>query len=64
MSSSLLPIVVLVVALPVLIFEVAMFVDMLKNERLTDQQRMLWAAGMLLLHPFVAIYYYFTERNR
>lgn len=44
-------------------FEIWMFVDAIRNPRLTDQRRMLWCLGMLLVHPFVAIFYYFTSRS-
>jgi len=42
-------------------FEIFMFVDAVRNPRLSDTQRLLWCAGMLLVHPFVAIAYYVLE---
>jgi len=46
-------------------FEIFMFVDAVRNTRLTDTQKLLWCAGMLLVHPFVAIAYYVLEyQNR
>ncbi len=46
-------------------FEIAMFVDAVRNPRLTDAQRLLWCAGMLFVHPFVAVAYYVLEyQNR
>jgi hypothetical protein len=53
----------IIVALLVLAFEVAMFIGMLKNEHLTQNSKIIWACAMLLFHPFVAIYYYFTAHN-
>lgn len=43
----------------VLAFEIWMFIDVFSNPKLTQQSRILWAIGMLLLHPFVAIVYFF-----
>jgi len=45
----------------VFVFEVFMFLDAFKNPRLTSTERLVWCAAMLLLHPFVAIIYYFAE---
>jgi hypothetical protein len=58
------PIIVLIIALPILAFEIYMFIDMLNNKDITDRDKIIWAIAMLLLHPFVAIYYYFTARQR
>jgi len=48
----------------VLAFEVWMFVDAVKNPRLTDSQRLLWCLGMLVIHPVVALVYYFIEYQK
>jgi hypothetical protein len=45
----------------VLAFEIAMFIDAVRNAQLTDAERLLWCAGMLVVHPFVAIAYYVLE---
>jgi hypothetical protein len=55
---------ILPVLLVILAFEVAMFIDMLHNERITQQNKVIWAAAMLLVNPFVAIYYFFTAHNQ
>lgn len=55
--------IVLVLAV-IFAFEVFMFVDAVRNPRLTDAQRLLWCAGMLLIHPFVAIAYFVLEYQR
>jgi sterol desaturase/sphingolipid hydroxylase (fatty acid hydroxylase superfamily) len=55
---------IILAGLAILAFEVAMFIDMLQNEYLTDRDKIIWAVAMVLVHPFVAIYYYFTARNR
>jgi hypothetical protein len=40
-----------------------MFIDVIRNPRLSDERKLLWAIGMLLVHPFIAIIYYFTDRR-
>ena len=52
-------ILLITLALIILAFEVVMFIHVLRNGRLSTSQRILWAAGMLLFHPFIAIIYYF-----
>ncbi len=56
--------VVLLVLLGILAFEIAMFVSAIRNPNITSNVRMLWIVGMLLLHPFVAIWYYFTDYKK
>lgn len=53
----------ILILLAILIFEVWMFVDAIRNPRLTDTERLLWCLGMLFIHPFVAIAYYFIART-
>lgn len=48
----------------ILVFEVLMFIDVIKNPRLSDNEKILWAAGMLFLHPVVAIAYYFVAYSK
>lgn len=43
------------------VFEIWMFVDAIKSPRLTDSRKLLWCAGMLVIHPFVAIAYFVLE---
>lgn len=50
-----------VIALAILVFEVVMFVHVLRNSNISDERRILWAVGMLLIHPFVAIAYLLTD---
>jgi len=47
----------------VLAFEIWMFIDAINNQNLSHDERFLWLLGMLFLHPFVAIAYYFIARN-
>jgi hypothetical protein len=56
-------VVVGILAIGILAFEIWMFIDVLRNPRLSAGRKLLWAIGMLLLHPFVAIAYYFTARK-
>jgi uncharacterized membrane protein (DUF485 family) len=51
------------VLLLILAFEIWMFVDLIQNQSIPSQQKWLWAIGMFLLHPIVAIAYYFVARG-
>jgi len=62
MSGEFIAAAVVVLAI-ILAFEVWMFVDAARNPRLTDGQRLAWCLGMLLIHPFVAIFYYLLARS-
>ncbi len=53
-----------VAAAAILVFEILMFVDVLRNDYLSDGEKLLWAAGMLLVHPFVALAYYFVASSK
>jgi hypothetical protein len=44
-------------------FEIAMFLDMLRNDSLSPTAKLWWAAAMLIIHPFAALYYYFTAHR-
>jgi len=57
-------IVIAVIGLAILVFEVAMFIDAILNKNITDEVRILWLVGMILIHPFVAIAYYFTDHKK
>ncbi len=51
-------------ALAILAFEIAMFVSVIRNHGISDTAKALWIIGMFLLHPFVAIVYYFTDHQK
>lgn len=51
----------LILLIAILTFEVAMFISVLRNKAIAENTRILWIIGMLLIHPFVAIVYYFTD---
>ncbi|HET9098337.1 MAG TPA: hypothetical protein VFN51_01850 [Candidatus Saccharimonadales bacterium] len=58
--------IVLVIGLIVLliaVFEIWMLVDVITNKLITSERKVLWIIGMLLIHPFVAIIYYFTDHK-
>lgn len=52
------------VLLAILILEVAMFIHVLRNKSINDSTKALWIIGMLLVHPVVAVAYYFTDRKK
>jgi hypothetical protein len=54
----------IIIALAILAFEVWMLVDVIQNRKISDQSKILWIIGMLLIHPFVAMIYYFTDRAK
>lgn len=51
----------LVIIFILLAFEIWMFVDVIQNKKLSHEERAIWIVGMLLIHPFVAIFYYFLR---
>jgi hypothetical protein len=62
-TISILVISMVVLFIAIFVFELMMLIDAIKNPRLTTNNRILWIVGMLLVHPFVAIVYYFVERR-
>lgn len=55
---------ILVAAILILVFEVWMIVDAATNRRISDRAKAWWIVGMLLIHPFVGIIYFFTDRTK
>lgn len=53
---------IILAALIILAFEVWMLVDCIKNEHVPLSQKVWWIVGMFLVHPFVAIAFYFASR--
>lgn len=49
------------VVIAVLAFEIWMLVDAVTNKRISPEERAIWVVGMLLIHPFVGIAYYFIS---
>lgn len=58
-----LPVLVVVAAL-IFAFEVWMIVDAALNKKISDKAKAWWIIGMLVVHPFVAVAYFFTDRRK
>lgn len=58
-----LPVIILVTLL-LLAFEIWMIIDATLNHKIGDQSKAFWIIGMLLIHPFVGIAYYFTDHKK
>jgi len=60
------PVFVLValVAVAVLAFEIFMFIHVVRSDKISATAKAWWVVGMFLIHPFVAIAYYFTDYRR
>ncbi|HEX7633589.1 MAG TPA: hypothetical protein VF401_04685 [Candidatus Saccharimonadales bacterium] len=54
----------IIVALVVLVFEIYMLINAIQNTRISQNAKILWIVGMLLIHPIVAIAYYFTDYKK
>lgn len=48
----------------ILAFEIWMLVDALQNDHISDTARIWWVLGIVFIHPFVAIIYYFTDYQK
>lgn len=56
--------VIIVVAILILAFEIWMIVDAALNKEVTDKAKTWWIIGMFVIHPFVAIAYFFTDHRK
>jgi hypothetical protein len=56
--------IIIVVALFILAFEIWMIVDAAINKKLSDKAKAWWIVGMFIIHPFVAIAYFFTDHRK
>ena len=54
----------IIVALVVLVFEIYMLINAIQNTRISQNAKVLWIVGMLLIHPIVVIAYYFTDYKK
>jgi len=54
----------IIVVLVVLAFEIWMIVDAVKNKFITTNTKVWWIVGMFLIHPIVAIIYFFTDHKK
>jgi hypothetical protein len=64
MDIVLLSILAVAVVGAILWFEIVMFLDVIRNKKISDNEKILWVLGMFLLHPFIAIVYYFVAHSR
>ena len=62
-SIAVVVLIILAVAL-ILLFEIWMFIDVIRNEQISSDRKLLWCLGMIFIHPFIAIIYYFTDHRR
>lgn len=62
--APLMVLIVIVVLLLIFAFEVWMLISAILNKNISDTAKILWIIGMLLIHPFVAIAYYFTDYKK
>lgn len=58
-----LPVIIILILL-IAVFEVWMIVDAALNKKISDKAKAWWIVGMILLHPFVAIVYFFTDHKK
>ncbi len=56
--------VIVIFGLLIAAFEVWMIVDVALNKKISDRAKVWWIIGMVLIHPFVAIAYYFTDHRK
>jgi len=56
--------IIIVVALLIAAFEVWMIVNAALNKKISDKAKTWWIIGMVIVHPFVAIAYFFTDHRK
>jgi hypothetical protein len=56
--------IVIVALFLIFVFEIWMLISVIQNKFITQNAKILWVVGMFLLHPFVAIAYYFTDYQK
>lgn len=57
------PVFIIIVVL-LLAFEIWMLVDAAINKKISDKAKAWWIIGMVLVHPIVAIIYFFTDHRK
>ncbi|HUB93918.1 MAG TPA: hypothetical protein VMB52_05435 [Verrucomicrobiae bacterium] len=55
---------IIAVAILILVFEVWMIIDAALNKKISDRAKVWWIIGMVIIHPFVAIAYFFTDHHK
>jgi hypothetical protein len=56
--------IIIVAALLIAAFEIWMIVDVALNKKISDKSKVWWIIGMVIIHPFVAIFYFFTDHRK
>jgi len=56
--------IIIVVALLIVAFEIWMIVDAAINKKISDKAKAWWIIGMIIIHPFVAVAYFFTDHRK
>lgn len=56
--------IIIIIAVLLLAFEIWMIVDAALNKKISDKAKTWWIIGMVLIHPIVAIVYFFTDRRK
>lgn len=56
--------VLLFVLVSLLVFEVIMLIDVVRQKDRTMASKLGWVIAILLLHPFAALYYFFTQYRK
>lgn len=56
--------ILLIVLFLIFVFELAMLISAIRNKHITTNTKVLWIVGMFILHPFVAIAYFFTDYKK
>ena len=56
--------IIIIIAILIFAFEIWMIVDAAINKGITDKAKAWWIIGMLIIHPFVAIVYFFTDHRK
>jgi len=53
---------IILAILLILSFELWMLIDVITNKKVPTRHKVWWAVGMFLIHPIVAIVYFFVSR--
>ena len=54
----LMPVIFVLIGIFLIIFWVIMFLDVLKNRKINDTNRLIWGIGMLVLPPLALLYFF------
>ena len=54
----LMPVIFVLIGIFLIIFWVMMFLDVLKNKKINDTNRLIWGIGMLVLPPLALLYFF------